>query len=269
MGEALLEAFEDFAGLGIAGRDGAACAGIAALEIYFADFEADYAALVFAEELVFPEARDSIYFQSGAETLAGFVDRDSRKTLRCRPKPLGYGLQRGCGDDGGAAGDGVVGETVFGIADDDLLVEEDAEPFGGVIESAREGECTGGDFAAIAGDGEGDFAQVGGIAGADEVDGLRALAVDPFAVDGVEGPGAVESEAAGGADAGFGDGDGVERFDGVEANVDEARGDLRRGHGESLAEDEEVETITSIGAPLRSCHGPSAAACRRRGLRSG
>jgi len=41
--------------------------------------EADYAAFVFAEELVFPEARDSIYFQSGAETLAGFVDRDARK----------------------------------------------------------------------------------------------------------------------------------------------------------------------------------------------
>ena len=73
LGESLLEAFEDFAGLGIAGRDGAAGAGIAALEIYFADFEADYAAFVFAEELIFPEGWDAIYFQSGAETLAGFV----------------------------------------------------------------------------------------------------------------------------------------------------------------------------------------------------
>src|SRR5258707_15605496 len=97
------------------------------------------------------------------------------------------------------------------------------------------------------------------------MDRLRAFAVDPFAVDGVERPGTVESEAAGGADAGFGHGDGIEGFDGVEADADEARGDLRRGHGESLAEDEEVETITSIGAPLRSCHGPSAAARGRRG----
>lgn len=56
---------------------------------------------------------------------------------------------------------------------------------------AGESEGTGGDFAAIAGDGEGDFAKVGGVVGADEVDGLRALAVDPFAVDGIEGPGAV------------------------------------------------------------------------------
>jgi len=63
LGEALLEAFEDFAGLGIARRDGAAGAGIAALEIYFADFEADYAAFVFAEKLIFPEGRDSVYFQ--------------------------------------------------------------------------------------------------------------------------------------------------------------------------------------------------------------
>jgi len=112
---------------------------------------------------------------------------------------------------------------------------------------AREGESAGGDFAAVAGDGEGDFAKVGGVAGADEVDGLGALAVDPFAVDGVEGPGAVESEAAGGADAGFGDVDGVEGFDGVEADVDEAGGDLRNGHGESLAEEKREAVVSTVG----------------------
>ena len=99
LGEALLEAFEDFAGLGIAGRDGAAGAGIAALEIYFADFEADYAALVFAEELVFPEGgqlfaecdpcRVDVDFERSAEALAGFVNGDAWKSLRRGTKPLG------------------------------------------------------------------------------------------------------------------------------------------------------------------------------------
>jgi len=237
LGEAFLEAFEDFAGLGIAWRNGTAGAGIAALEIYFADFEADYAAFVFAEELIFPERGDAIDFERGAETLAGFVNGDARKTLLRGTKPVCDGFERRGGDDGGAAGYGVVGETVFGIADDDLLVEVNAEPFGGIIVIAGKGEGAGGDFAAIAGDGEGDFAEVGSVTGADQMDGLRAFAVDPFAVDGVEGPGAIESEAAGGADAGFGDGDGIEGFDGVEADVDEVREDLRRGHGESLAEE--------------------------------
>ena len=117
-----------------------------------------------------------------------------------------------------------------------MLVEEDAEPFGGVIVSAGEGEGARGDFAAIARDGKSYFAEVGGVTGADEVDGRGALTVDPFAVHGVEGPGAVEGEAAGWADAGFRDANRIERFDGVEADVDETRGDLRRGHGKSLAE---------------------------------
>jgi len=237
LGEALLEAFEDFAGLGIARRDGATSAGIAALEIYFTDFETDYAAFVFAEELVFPEGGDATYFQSGAKALAGFINGDTRKTLRRGSKPPRNGLERGGGNDGGAAGHGIVGETVFGIADEDLLLEVDAEPFGSVIVIAGKTEGAGGDFAAIAGDGEGDFAEVGGIAGADEVDGWRALAIDPFAVDGIEGPGTIEDQAAGGADAGFVHGNWVERFDGVEADVDEVRGNLRRGHGESLAEE--------------------------------
>src|SRR5208337_1527318 len=143
--------------------------GIAALEIYFADLEADYAAFVFTEELIFPPGRNSIDFERGAEAAAGFFERD-----------------------GGEAGDGVVGETVFGVANDDLLLEEDAEPFGGVFVGGGEVESTRGDVAAIVGDGEGDGAEVGGIVGANEVDGGSALAVDPFAVDGVQGPGAVE-----------------------------------------------------------------------------
>jgi hypothetical protein len=50
-----LEAGEVGSVLRVACRNWAAGAGVAALEIYFADVEADYAALVFAVELVFPE----------------------------------------------------------------------------------------------------------------------------------------------------------------------------------------------------------------------
>jgi hypothetical protein len=207
--------------------------------------------------LIFPEGGDAIDFESGAEAEAGFVEGDARETLGTREKPLGVaqgkplgdGLQRVGGDDGGAIRDGVVGETVFGVADDDLLIEEDAEPFGSVFVRAGEGKGAHGDFAAIAGDGESDFTQVGGVVGADKVDCGSALAVDPFAVDGVEGPGAVEGESAGGADAGFGDGDGIERFDGVEADVDEVRRDLRERHEKSLAEEgsKEVKRQRSAG----------------------
>jgi hypothetical protein len=94
LGEAFLEAFEDFAGLGIAGRDGATGAGIAALETYFTDFEADYAAFVFAEELIFPKGGDAVDFERGAKALAGFVESDSRKTLRRWAEPLSYGFER-------------------------------------------------------------------------------------------------------------------------------------------------------------------------------
>jgi len=121
------------------------------------------------------------------------------------------------------------------------LVEENAEPFGGVFIRAGEGEGARGDFAAIAGDGEGDFAEAGGVGGADEMDGGSAFAVDPLAVDGIESPGAVEGQAAGGTDAGVGDGGGVEGFDGVEADAEEDWGRLRRRHRESLAEERSKE----------------------------
>jgi len=282
-----LEAFEDFAGLGIARRDGATGAGIAALEIYFTNFEADYAAFVFAEELVFPEGGDAVDFERGAETLAGFVERDAGIAFRACGKPTRNGFERGGRDYGGTAGDGVVREPIIGVTDNDLLVEEDAEPFCGLLVGFGEGESARGDFAAVAGDGEGDFAKIRGVVGADEMDGGSALAVDPFAVDRVEGPGAVEGEAAGGADEGFGDGEWVEGFDGVETDVDQVRGRLRRGHGESLAEEgsyrrkginaEDAESaefaeeerreaiVTASRVWLKVCHGPSTAARKRRG----
>ena len=50
------------------------------------------------------------------------------------------------------------------------------------------------------------------------MDSGSALAVDPPAIDGIEGPGAVESESARRGDECFGDGDGIERLDGVETD---------------------------------------------------
>ncbi len=241
LGKLFLEAFEYFAGAGITGGNGAAGAGMTAFQIDFADFEADDATLFLAEELIFPEGRDAVDFERGAETFTDFIKTDAGKAIRCRRKPfvpqgkpIGDGLQRGGGDDGGAAGDGFVGESIFGITDDDLLLEKNAEPFGGVIVGVGEIEGARGNFAGVAGDGKRDAAEVWGIAGADEVDGGSAFAVDPFAVNGIESPGAVEFEAAGGGDAGGGDGDRIKRFDGVEADVDQSRGSLRRGHGTSL-----------------------------------
>ena len=248
LGEMFLEAFEDFASAGIAWGDGAAGAGMAAFKIYFADFEADDAAFFLAEELIFPEGGDAVDFERGPKAFADFIHADAGKALgrRRKPfgsqgkpfvpqgKPLGHSLQRSGGDNRGAAGDGFVGEAVLGVADDDLLLEEDAEPFGGVFVAAGEVEGAGGNFAAITGDGERDAAEIRGIIGADEMDGGSALAVDPFAVDRIEGPGAVEFEAAGGGDAGFGDIDRIQRFDGMKADIDQDRGRLRKGHGKSL-----------------------------------
>ena len=223
--EMLLEAVQVDAGEGIAWRDGAAGAGVAALEGNFADGEADDAAFVFAEELVFPERGDTIDFESGAETAADVVDGMAGE-------PFGDGLERSGGDDRGAIGDGVVGETAGRIANDDLLLEEHAEPLGGLLMFSREREGARGDFAAIGRNGEGDETEVGGIAGADEMNDGGALAIDPFAVDRMKSPGAVESEPAGRGNASFVDGDRIERLDGVEADV----GEFGRRHGVILAE---------------------------------
>ncbi len=51
------------------------------------------------------------------------------------------------------------------------------------------------------------------------MNGGSAFAIDPTAINGIEGPGTIEFEAAGRADAGLRDGDGVEGFDGMETDV--------------------------------------------------
>ena len=229
LGEGLLEAIEGDASEWIAGRDGATCARIAALESNFTNAETDNAALVLAKKMIFPESRDTVDFKRSAEAEANVIQGESGE-------PLADGLERGSGDDRWAIRDGVVGKSIRGIANEDLLLEENAEPFGGVLVGSGKIEGAGGNVAAIAGDGQGDAADVGGISRTNEMDGGSTLPVDPTAVDGKEGPGAVEMEPAGRADAAFGDRDGVERFDGVNADVGEGGGRGRMGHGKSLAE---------------------------------
>src|SRR5271157_6267208 len=112
----------------------------------FADLEADGAALVFSEELVFPKGGDAIDFESGAEAQADILDGEAGK-------PFADRLKRSGGDDGGTAGDGVVGKTARRIADEDLLLEEHAEPFSGVIVAVGEREGASGNAATITGDG--------------------------------------------------------------------------------------------------------------------
>jgi len=113
-----------------------------------ADFEADYAWFVFAEELVFPEGGDAL-ISTCAEALAGFVRAfnpgksfDSRNQLASR-------FERGeWEDDGVLAGNGNRGKP-FRRADEDLAGLRDTEPFGGVIVGS--GRRVSWDFAAIAG----------------------------------------------------------------------------------------------------------------------
>ncbi len=88
MHEALLEAVDGFAGVGIAGRDGAASAGIAAFKMNIADGEADGATLVGTEEAVFPECWNAGEFESGAEAKAEVVD--GKATEPFVAKPFGF-----------------------------------------------------------------------------------------------------------------------------------------------------------------------------------
>ena len=228
--EKFLEAVVGESGEGIARGDGAAGAGIATFKMNGADLEPNYVARIFGKELIFPEGGDTIDFERSAETQAGFLEGDAGE-------PFADGLQRGGGDDGGTIGDGIVGKTFGRIADDDLLVEEHAKPFGSVFVIVREGEGARGNIAAILGNRESDGGEVVRVTGSNEMKDGSALGVDPFTIDGIEGPGAIVNEPAGETDAPFGNAGGVKGFDGVNANLRQARSDRGcGGHKISLAE---------------------------------
>src|SRR5438132_11631953 len=63
-----------------------------------------------------------------------------------------------------------------------------------------------------------------------------AFAVDPRAVHRKKHPDAIEFKPAICADARFGDADGVETFDGMQANVRQPRGRRGAGHEKSLTD---------------------------------
>src|SRR5256885_10967449 len=89
------EAENFFAGARIAWRNGAASAGMAALECDCADFEAHGVIFVGAEELVLPKRRNAVDLECGAETFARFVQRDTGK-------PVAYGFEGSGRNDGRA-----------------------------------------------------------------------------------------------------------------------------------------------------------------------
>src|ERR1700726_863745 len=90
--ETFLEAGEVGAGLRVARGDGAAGAGVAALEVDFADAEAHDAALVFAVELILPE-RGQVSIRAGSfRGNVGAVD------FQCGAKAPPHGVERHAGE---------------------------------------------------------------------------------------------------------------------------------------------------------------------------
>src|SRR5437879_10499320 len=113
--ETLLKAGDISARVRIAWRNRATRAGIAALKIDFANAEAHGAAFFFAEELIFPECRDVIDFQSGAEAEPHIACGQARE-------PGGNRINRSSRDNGWAVGDGVIRETFERITDVDRRI---------------------------------------------------------------------------------------------------------------------------------------------------
>ena len=222
MGELFLEADIVDTGVGIARGDWAADAGVTAFEIDFADAETDDAAQLGAEELIFPEGRDSVDFECSAETETGVGGSEAGE-------PAGDGVERGRGDDGRAVGDEVVGDAVGIVADHDVLLEKLAEPFAGGFGFAGKSEGAWRKVGAMWRGGERDGGKIGRVGGADAVQGRVAAKGYHATVAGVESPGAIEVEAAGGADGGGGDFDGVEGFYRVNLDAGQARS-WGRGH---------------------------------------
>ena len=215
LAESFLKADGVGTGVRIARGNGAADTGVTAFEGDFADAEADDAANFGTEELVFPEGGDAIEFESAAEAQAGFGERHARE-------PGANGVERGGGDDGGAVGDGVVGDPGGIVAHHDGVLEILSEPRRGGFRAAGKREGGGGNIAAIGGHNEAHAAEVGRVGGANQVHGRRACCVDQAAVQGIQSPDTVKRKAASGADGRCLYFNRVERLDGMDLDAGEA-----------------------------------------------
>src|ERR1700738_2090455 len=126
--------------------------------------EADYAAKFGAEELVLPEWRAAVKFESRTETKARFRDGHAGK-------PFADGLERGRGDDRWAVGDELVGDASGIMANHDGVIQEFAEPFGCRGGVSRERECCDRDGAVVIGNGERNSGEVRVVCGTNQMQG--------------------------------------------------------------------------------------------------
>ena len=229
LGKMFLKADDVGAGVRIAGGNWAADAWVTAFKGDFADVETDYAAKFSAEELVFPEWRHAVELQSGAETQAGF--RDSHAW-----EPFADGLERRRGDYRWAVSDEIVGDAVGIVVNHDGVAQVFGEPFGGGGGVGGKHESCDGDVAAVAWNGKRDAGEVRSVGCANQVQRWDAGGRDQPAVEGIDGPGAVELEAAGGAYCGGGDFYGIKGFDGMDLDAGQAGKNCFRFHHIMLTE---------------------------------
>src|SRR5580704_4268188 len=108
------------------------------------------------------------------------------------------------------------------MANHDGVAQEFAEPFGRGNGGSRECQCCTRDVPAVIWNGEGDTCEAGIVRGAYEMQRGGAGGVDQAAIEGIDGPGAVELEAASGTYGGCADFYGVEGFDGMDLDADQA-----------------------------------------------
>jgi len=117
-----------------------------------------------------------------------------------------------------------------------LLLEIDAEPFGGVFCATGEGKRARGNAAAIAGNRERDGAEIRSVGSANQVYRGGAFAIDPAAVDREERPGAVVLKPAARSNARLGHRYRVERLDRMQANAREPRQQCVSLHAKIVAQ---------------------------------
>src|SRR6267142_557196 len=218
--KALLEPGDISARVRIARRNRAARAGIAALKIDFANAEAHGAAFFPAEELVFPERRNTIDFQSGAKAEPHVTRGQARE-------PGGNRIQGSGRNNGWTAGDGVVRKAFERIADGDLLLEVRAEPFGGASRIGRKRKRTCGNAAPVAWNRERHGSEIGSVRGANQVDGRSPFSMDPLPVRRVERPCAIQLKPAARADARFFHRNWIQRLNGMKLDMRQARRNRR------------------------------------------